>query len=160
MSAADRDHLAVELRRRSPLKAENCTTAGWLIWTWSMSCGATLASMTRCVGLGHDQHQHLAGLDHAADRMHRALEDRAVLGCNEVDALELVLGRHRRSLISARFARISPRSLPTSVRRSSSICRILSWISAMRPLACAMEATSAPRSRACAPNRAPGSSPG
>src|SRR5262249_40188998 len=46
------------------------------------------------VGLGHDEHDRIAGRDHAADRVNRQLKDSSVLWGADVDAFELVLGRH------------------------------------------------------------------
>ena len=45
------------------------------------------------VGVGHDQHDRLAGGDDAAHRVHGELMHHAVLRRADVDALELVLGR-------------------------------------------------------------------
>src|SRR5258708_7313177 len=87
-------HLAVELRRRSPVEGGELHDGRLADMDLVDVLRRHPGFDDQVVGLGHDQHQHLAGLDHAADRMNRALEDRAVLGCNEVDALELVLGRH------------------------------------------------------------------
>ena len=98
------------------------------------------------VGNGHNEHQHLAGLDDAADRVHRALEDLAVLGRHEIDAPGWSSAATRFSTSSDFLPRISASSLPTPVRRSSSICRILSRVSAIRPRAWAMAAMSTPRS--------------
>ena len=47
----------------------------------------------QAVAVGHDQHHGLARLDHAAHRMHALLEDLAVLRRQQVDALQLILGR-------------------------------------------------------------------
>ena len=47
----------------------------------------------QAVGIGHDQHDRLAGRDHTADRVHGGLVHHAVLRRADVDALELVLGR-------------------------------------------------------------------
>ena len=44
------------------------------------------------VGVGHDQHDRVAGGDDAADGMHVRLEHHAVLRRADVDALELVFG--------------------------------------------------------------------
>jgi hypothetical protein len=44
------------------------------------------------VSLGHDEHDRVAGRDHAADSMNRQLEHGSVLWGANLDALELVLG--------------------------------------------------------------------
>ena len=67
----------------------------------------------------------------------------AVLRRAHVDALELVLGRDLAlDQLGPILPRISASSLPTSVRRSWSICMIFSSISAILPLAWAIEAIS------------------
>ncbi len=57
-----------------------------------MSCGLTLRFDRKLVGVGHDQHDRVAGGDDAADSVHRGLKHHAVLRRADVDALELVLG--------------------------------------------------------------------
>ena len=74
------------------LKADRRSSAFWPIWTWSMSCGLTLRLDRKLVGIGHDQHDRVAGGDDAADGMHVGLEHHAVLRRADVDALELILG--------------------------------------------------------------------
>ena len=94
--------------------------------------------MIEAVAVGHDQHDGLAGLDHAAHRVHGT----AGRPCRPAAPRRSM--RFSWSSAATRFStssdflpRISASSLPTSVRRSSSICRILSSVSAMRPRACA-----------------------
>ena len=57
-----------------------------------MSCGLTLASTVKIVGVRHDQHDGVAGGDDAADGVDVGLEHHAVLRRADVDALELILG--------------------------------------------------------------------
>ncbi len=54
--------------------------------------GIDLRLDNEVVGIGHDQHDHVASSDHATDRMYRQLEHRTVLRGANLDALELVLG--------------------------------------------------------------------
>ena len=76
------------------LKAEKRKETRWPARTWSMSCGCDAGLDDEAVRLRHDQHDRLARVDDAADRMHRELVHEAVLRGADVDALELVLGRH------------------------------------------------------------------
>ena len=59
-----------------------------------MSCGAILASITSVSPLGHDQHDRLAGGDHATDGVHRKLVHGPRLRRADIDPLQLVFGGH------------------------------------------------------------------
>ena len=91
------------------------------------------------IGLRHDQHDRVAGSDDPADRVHRELMHHAVLRRADVDALELVLGRHLALDELADLAR-RPRAArcATSLLRSWSIWMICSSISPILPRDCAV----------------------
>ena len=86
------------------------------------------------VGFRHDQHDRLAGGDHAADGVDGRLEHGAVLRRADIDALELVLGG---DLALDEFADLARRrrAIPcaTSLDSSWSICMICNSSSEILP---------------------------
>ena len=108
----------------------------------------------KVVGVGHDQHDRVAGGDDAADGVDVGLEHHAVLRRADVDALELVLGGDLALDELADLAvDLAQSPWPTSLLRSRSIWMICNSVSEILPAACAVCAIS------CAALRPPAAPP-
>ncbi len=71
------------------LKADILSTVGWPSSIWSQDP----CFQHEPVAVGHDEHDRVAGRDHAPDRMDGELVDHAALRRDEIDPLQLILRR-------------------------------------------------------------------